>query len=209
MPKHGQNRPQFATHPPIILHLPPTCPHAIIFYHVPPCDDNMTKNLPVANPAEIIEISPEALEIANAYLQNPRVDQVAVSLGIGTDLAVQVLGRREVRAYIDRVFLDLGFNNRFQMRKLMDTLIETKLREMDEAGIGSNKDILDILELSHKMYMDQVNAELALEKIRLKANTPKTQTNIQINEGTTKESNYATLLERIIQQNNIIDNASS
>ncbi|CAB4134512.1 hypothetical protein UFOVP273_131 [uncultured Caudovirales phage] len=170
----------------------------------------MTKDLPVAHPAEVIEISPEALEIANAYLQNPRVDEVAKSLGVSTDFAVQILGRREVRAYIDRVFIDLGFNNRFKMRQLMDAIIEKKLQEMDEAGIGSNKDILEILALSHKMYMDQVNAELALEKLR-KANQPKTQTNIQINE--TKEagqsSNYATLLQRILTNGNIIDDASS
>ena len=68
------------------------------------------KNLPQNTPAEALEISPEALEIANCYLQNQDAMTVADTLGVPVSLVTRTLGRREVRAYIDQVFFDVGFN---------------------------------------------------------------------------------------------------
>ena len=165
----------------------------------------MTDNLPVTTPAEAIAISPEGLEIANCYLQNPNIAVVAESLDVPREVVASTLSQREVKAYIDSVFFNLGFNNRFQMRNLMDSIIKKKLQEMDEADIGSNKDILEILALSHKMTMEQMDKEIQLEKIRSAKNTAKIQTNIQINEAGSAppQTRHDALLQKLLQPDTI------
>lgn len=159
-----------------------------------------TPNLPTASPAEYIQISPEALEVANCYLQVQDVREVAEQLGVSVDLVSQTLSRREVRSYIDYVYMDLGFNNRTKMRRAMDALISQKFQEMEEAGTGSNKDILEILALSHKMTMDQLDRQIKLEQVRAgAATTPKTQVNVQLNNNSTPQSNYEALLGKLLQ----------
>lgn len=158
-------------------------------------------NLPVTTPAECIAISPEQLEVANAYLQTPDISKVSEDLDIPREIVAEYLSKREVKAYIDSVFFNLGFNNRFQMRGLMDSIIKKKLQEMDEADVGSNKDIIEILTLSHKMTMEQMDKEIQLEKLRA---PPKIQTNIQINEAAgVQTTRYGSLLEKLMD--NTID----
>jgi len=155
------------------------------------------KNLPSQHPAEVLEISPEALEIANCYLVKQSAQEVADELQISTELVTNILARREVKAYIDQVFFDTGFNNRFRMRDAMDAIIQKKFQELDEANVGSSKDILEILALSHKMTMETLDRQIQLEK--LKGSNLRTQTNIQINEG--GGSNYHQLIERLVKSN--------
>jgi hypothetical protein len=154
----------------------------------------MTKQLATHHPAEVLQISPEALEVANAYLTIQNAQKVSTQLDIPLETVSQILGRREVKAYVDQVFFDMGFNNRFTLRKAMDAIISKKFQEMDEAGVGSNKDIIEILALSHKMTMETLDKELQLEKLR--GNSIKSQVNVQINEG--GGSNYGNLIERLI-----------
>lgn len=138
-------------------------------------------NLPVHSPAQAIIISPESLEIANAYLEFQSIDKVSDELGFPKDMISEVLDRREVKAYIDNVFADVGFNNRFRIRGVMDVIIQKKLQELDEAEVGSGKDIADLLALSHKMSMDYLDRQIQLEKLRA-GNGPKSQVNVQLNE---------------------------
>lgn len=156
--------------------------------------------LPVASPVQAIAISPEALEIANTYLTTQNVQKTAAELGFSTDQITEVLDRREVRAYIDNIFLDSGFNNRFRMREVMDTIISKKLQELDEAEVGSSKDIADLLALSHKMTMEQLDRQIQLEKIRAGSGV-KTQVNMQVNEfgGDTK---YGSLISKLLGAGN-------
>lgn len=155
------------------------------------------KTLPSSHPAEILDISPEALEVANAYLTLQDTAKVSEELSIPQDVVVKLLGRREVKAYIDHVFMDLGFNNRHKMRAALDSIISKKFKDMDEAEVGSSKDIVEILTLSHKFTMEYITAQIALEKA--KESNVKTQTNIQINDG---GSNYGSLIERLINNEN-------
>ena len=158
-------------------------------------------SLPTTTPAEALAISPESLEVANCYLQTPNINEVADTLGISRDMVSQMLATREVKAYIDSVFFNTGFNNRFQIRDLMDTLIKKKLQEMDEADSGSNKDITELIALSHKMTMEQLDRELKLEALK-QANAPKVQTNIQINEGVGAlgGTKYGALIQNLLSQ---------
>lgn len=149
----------------------------------------------LSTPAEVLDISPEALEIANTYLQVQNIDEVADTLGVSKDTVSKYLDKKEVRNYISNVFLNLGFNNRFQFRSLLDSLIQKKLQEMDEAGIGSSKDITEILALSHKFTLEYMAMELKLKEAENKGNI-RNQTNVQINDasGGTK---YENLLNQI------------
>lgn len=159
--------------------------------------DQVMNNLPVASPAEHIKISPEALEVANTYLSCQSIQKVSQELCLSPEEVSDYLNRREVKAYIDNVFFDVGFNNKFTMRKLMDTIIQKKLEELDEAEIGSSKDIADLLALSHKMTMELMDKQIKLEQLK-QQNAPKTQVNMQINElgdGT----KYGSLIERLMK----------
>ncbi len=151
-------------------------------------------SLPTTTPSEVLDISPEALEVANCYLQNQDLAKVASDLDITPELVTQILNKREVKAYVDNVFLNLGFNNRFTMSEAMDAIIRKKFQELEESEMGSTKDIAELLALKHKMTMDELGKMLELEKLR--QNNIKTQTNIQINDGGTK---YTSLIEKLIK----------
>ncbi len=150
---------------------------------------------PTSHPAEVLQISPEALEIANTYLSCQSIPETAKALGVTDDVVSSYLGRHDVRSYIDQVFLDLGFNNRFRMRDAMDALIQRKFRELDESDQGSTKDIAELLEMSHKMTLAVLDREIALKK--LEQGSVKTQVNVQVNEA----SNYSSLIDKLINNN--------
>lgn len=166
--------------------------------------NTLPTTVPANTPAEVLNISPENLEVANAYLQNPNILAVAEELEITPDLVTQIMARREVKAYIDQIFLNLGFNNRFKLSSLMDTIITKKLQDLDEADAGSTKDISELLALKHKMAMEYIAAEMALEKIRM--SSVKTQTNVQINDSSGGGSKYTSLIEKLLaSENGVID----
>jgi len=152
---------------------------------------------PTTAPAEVLNISPEALEVANCYLQCQDARAVADNLAMPVESVSNILGRREVKAYINQVFFDLGFNNRFKMRAAMDAVLKRKFREMEEADVGSNKDIAELLALSHKMSMELLDREIQLEKLRAERAGPKSQVNVQINEGG-DGTKYGALISRLL-----------
>lgn len=147
-------------------------------------------------PAEVVNIAPESLEVANCYLQLNDPRKVADELDLDVELVTTILKRREVKAYIDSVFMDTGYNNRFLMRKAMDALIKQKFTELEEAQAGSTKDISELLALSHKMSMDLLDREIQLEKLR-SGTSPQKQVNVQINEGL-DGSKYSSLISKLI-----------
>lgn len=146
-------------------------------------------------PTDTIQIQPEYLEVANLYLQSQDTGEVADSLGIPQSDVAQILRRPDVKGYINQVFFDVGFNNRFRLRKAMDALIQQKFQELEESQTGSSKDISELLALSHKMTMEQLQAEIQLEKIR--SGGPRNQVNVQINEGG-DGTRYGQLIQQLL-----------
>ena len=147
-------------------------------------------------PAETVRISPEALEVANAYLQLNDARAVAQELDLDPEVVTNLLARREVKSYIDSVFFDSGYNNRFLMRRAMDALIKQKFQELEESQTGSTKDIAELLQMSHKMSMDLMDREIQLAKAQ-QSTSPQKQVNVQINEGL-DGSKYSQLVQRLI-----------
>jgi len=147
-------------------------------------------------PAETVRISPEALEVANAYLQLNDARQVAQELDLDPEVVTNLLAKREVKSYIDSVFFDSGYNNRFLMRRAMDALIKQKFSELEESQTGSTKDIAELLQMSHKMSMDLMDREIQLAKAN-RAVGPQKQVNVQINDAL-DGSKYSQLVQRLI-----------
>ena len=146
------------------------------------------------------KMSPEGLEIANTYLELGNIQAVCLRLKIDENTAQEYLGKREIKAYIDQVYLDTGYRNRFKLASTLDDIIERKLDEAEESQIYTNKDIADLLSMAHKRRMDEIKAMAELEKA--KASNIKNQTNVQINsELPFGQGNYGKLMEKLLKEN--------
>lgn len=154
---------------------------------------------PTHAPAEGLQIAPEALEIANAYLQLQDARKVADELDLPLATVSHTLAKREVKSYVNQVFFDVGFNNRHTMREAMDAIIKKKFQDMHESDTGSSKDIAELLALSHKMTMEILDREIQLEKLRAEGGGGvKSQVNVQINNGLDDGSKYGSLISKLL-----------
>ena len=52
------------------------------------------------------KMSPEGLEIANSYLEHGSIPAVCADLGVQENEVSEMLNKREIKQYIDTVFLD-------------------------------------------------------------------------------------------------------
>ena len=152
----------------------------------------------MANKQISTRISPEGLEIANAYLELGSIPSVSSRLKIGEGKVSEYLAKREVKAYVDQVYLDTGYRNRFKLAETLDLLIDKKLDEADESEVYTSKDLADLVGLAHKIRMDELKAQTELEKA--KAMSIKSQTNVQINSGEMPfgQGNYGELMKKLL-----------
>ena len=147
---------------------------------------------------ELTTISPEGLEVANSYLTFGNIRAVVEQLGVAENKVVELLNKREVKKYIDTVFLDMGYRNKNNIASLLDEMIGSKLEEAKESGVYSNKDLADLLQMAHKMRMDEIKAQAELQKAE--ASNVRSQTNIQVNEGVPfGQGNYGKLMEKLMK----------
>ena len=147
---------------------------------------------------ELTTISPEGLEVANSYLTFGNIRAVVEQLGVAENKVVELLNKREVKKYIDTVYLDMGYRNKNNIASLLDEMIGSKLDEAKESGVYSNKDLADLLQMAHKMRMDEIKAQAELEKAQ--ATNVKSQTNVQINEGLPfGQGNYGKLMDKLLK----------
>ncbi len=147
---------------------------------------------------ELTTISPEGLEVANCYLQFGNIRAVSDMMQVPENKVVDFLAQKDVKRYIDTVYLDLGYRNRNNIGNLLDEMIESKLEEARESGMFSSKDLADLLQMAHKMRMDEINAQAKMES----AGALKQQTNIQVNnEGGVPfgSGNYGKLMEKLLK----------
>jgi|TARA_R100000541_G_scaffold41674_1_gene49113 hypothetical protein len=144
------------------------------------------------------KMSPEGLEIANSYLEHGSIPAVASKLRVSQHEVTDILNKREIKQYIDTVYLDTGYRNRFKLSETLDMLIEKKLEESEETQIYTNKDMADLIQMAHKMRMEEIKAQTEMEKA--KAQTVKTQVNIQDNSGMPfGQGNYGELIKKLMK----------
>ena len=146
---------------------------------------------------EIVPISPESLEILQVYLSTQSIDETARRLDVHPTQVSQYLRKTEVKRYLDHLYLSAGYRNRDKIAEVMDSVIENKLSEMVETGLGSTKDIADLLTLAHKMRMDELKAMTDYEKA--KEGSVKKQVNVQVNNASPYgETRYGDLLGKLL-----------
>jgi hypothetical protein len=71
------------------------------------------------------------------------------------------------------------------------------MEEAEESEIYTSKDLADLLQMAHKMRMDEIKAQAELEKAQ--ATSIKQQTNIQVNDGSFGSGNYGKLMEKLLK----------
>ena len=134
-------------------------------------------------------MAPENLEVANAYLSTGNAIAVASELQITPDKVYEVLEKNEVKEYINSVYLDQGYRNRFRLAELLDEVIEHKIQEARESEVYSSKDLVDIIALAHKITIEHSKEAKATTNIK--------QQNVQIN-SPFGEGNYGKLMEKLL-----------
>jgi hypothetical protein len=83
-----------------------------------------------------IKMSPEGLEVANTYLQLGSITDVCDRLSLDENTVSEYLNKREIKQYIDQVYLDTGYRNRFKLADTLDNIIDEKLNEAEERPSG-------------------------------------------------------------------------
>jgi hypothetical protein len=141
--------------------------------------------------SELVKLGPEHFDVANGYLAYGSIEDTAEQLQLPRYEVVKILQMPEVKRYLDGVWLDMGYRNRDKIGRLMDRLIEAKLADAEETGIYTSKDLLEILALQHKMRMDEIKAQQAIEESKNKVGTA-----VQIN-NQFGDSNYGKLMEKL------------
>lgn len=127
-------------------------------------------------------MSPEGMDVIEAYVQcGSDVPSAARSLGMSEIAFRDIMNRSEVKNYLNDIFMESGFRNRDRLFGVLDEVIKRKLEELEETGMGSDQDIMDILWKAHKMKMEEMKMMVELEKVKAAARTPANQTNIQNN----------------------------
>jgi len=167
----------------------------------------MTDIVPVTEGiVEPEKISPEGLEIANSYMATNDLTLTARELGLSKDVVADQLDNPLVRRYVDRVYMDTGFRNRNTLASTLDSVINKKLEEMEEAEISSSKDISELLTLAHKMRLDELKMQIELKKLEaaikkseLVVNTGPT---VNIQDNSMNGSNYGQLMQQLLGLDN-------
>ncbi|QIN92792.1 terminase small subunit [Phage NBSal003] len=127
-------------------------------------------------------MSPEGMDVIEAYLQcGSDVPSAARSLGMSEIAFRDIMNRSEVKNYLNDIFMESGFRNRDRLFGVLDEVIKRKLEELEETGMGSDQDIMDILWKAHKMKMEEMKMMVELEKAKAAIRAPANQTNIQNN----------------------------
>ena len=137
------------------------------------------------------QISPEGAAVANTYLANAcSILATSESMGLPTHEISATLHQPLVKTYVNSILKENGYRHMVQIAEKLDMLVEKKWEELEEAEIGSNKDIADLLALAHKMRKEMS------EIIQKDTVAPAVQKNTQVN--VYGEGNYGKLMEKLI-----------
>jgi hypothetical protein len=134
------------------------------------------KDIAPVDQEDLPKISAEALEVCRHYLQTWSIEQTARETSMSLPEVEAYLNKKEVKRYIDSIFLEQGYLNRFKIQSAFEEVIELKMQEMTESEMGSSKDIADLLFMLHKMRQDELKHITEREKAG-----PTTTKNVQVN----------------------------
>lgn len=145
----------------------------------------------LTNPEESYRLNPEALAFVEVYMSNLSLDETAQELQISKEDAAGYLKQKEVQRFMDTIFIEQGYMNRFKLTGLLETVIQSKLEEAEETGVYTGKDLIEILQFMYKIQSDHVKRE--------EEKSPSKQTNVQVNN---YGDNLGSLIDRIVKGDN-------
>ncbi len=100
---------------------------------------------------EAPELDPVILGIANEHIRGQSHQEIADVFGVSQDRVAQVLDRREVKQYVDQVYLSQGYLNRFKRLELINQVIQKKVEDAILGEDLTKKDLLEWLRLLQDM----------------------------------------------------------
>jgi len=96
-------------------------------------------------------LDPVVLGVANSHLEGQTPQEIADEFNIPVDIVSQMLDKKEVKSYIDNVFLSQGFMSRYKRIDLINKVVYSKLEEAMETGVFTKKDLLEWIKLLNDM----------------------------------------------------------
>jgi len=137
-------------------------------------------------------VSPEGAKIANTYLANAcSIKDTSQALSMPTFEISAILQQPLVKTYVNSILREYSYGHMVKIAEKLDDLVDIKWAELEEAEIGSNKDIADLLALAHKMRLDMSNL-LQKDVAKGEGVTKNTQVNVY------GEGSYGLLMEKLI-----------
>ena len=112
-------------------------------------------------------ISPEALLVANKFLESNSIELTSSDLGIPQEKVVKLLDTIHVKSYMNTVLVESGYNNRNKLQDIVDQMIDSKLEQAEESGILTKKDLAELIKLSHDIKIAEgrlLNDRLKIEQ---------------------------------------------
>jgi hypothetical protein len=96
-------------------------------------------------------LDPSILIVANEYLSGEAIDAIAKNHALTMDQVTAIIERKDVRSYVDSVYLSQGYLNRVKRLALINRVVDKKLEEAIESDVYSKKDLLDWMKLLNDM----------------------------------------------------------
>jgi len=132
---------------------------------------------------ELTKLSPESLAVIETYIENEfDMSATAAALKKPKEEVASHIATRQAKKYLDTLFREYGYMNRFKLFNIMDRIIDKKLEEAEELDFYTNKDILDVLERLHKMRIEELKL-IQKEDEDSSSSGNKTQVNVNNNWG--------------------------
>lgn len=139
------------------------------------------------------KISPEGVKVANKYLESSMsLEETSRLLNMERHEVSEILNQPHTKKYLNSVLSESGFRQMDKIERIMNEMIDKKLEELEEAEIGSSKDIADLLALASKMATEKMKILENREKEAKIVNQKNTQFNLY-----DSSSNYGKLMEAI------------
>jgi hypothetical protein len=101
----------------------------------------------INNSLDTPQLDPVLLSIANDFLQGKDIETMAEDYGLPADRITSVIEKKEVKTYIDNVYLTQGYLSRVKRLNIINKVIDQKLEDALETGIYSKKDLLEWMKL--------------------------------------------------------------
>jgi len=138
-------------------------------------------------------ISPEGARIANTYLASAcSLKDASHNLNLPTHEIAATLQDPLVKTYVNSILRENGYRHMVKIAEKLDDLVDLKWAELEEAEMGSNKDIAELLNLAHKMRLDMSK----LLQTDMASNGPTSLKQTQVN--VYGPGNYGKLMEKLI-----------